>query len=144
MEQIMIHNLSYRAFVYGTENEEKVRKAIHTILPMAHPEKEITEGYYKNLVLILHGKISKKSELKILVKKLQNLSPSDKKKIKKELHHRVDSKGNLFLRFDKQTAYLGDLKIVKHGDAIHLRVKIAAYPSKKEEAIKVARKIFGD
>jgi RNA-binding protein len=140
----MIHNLSYRTFVYGTESEDKVRKAIQTLLPMAHPEKEITEGYYKNQVLILHGKISKKSELKILLKKLQNISPDDKKKIKKELHHRMDSKGNLFLRFDKQSAYLGDLKLVKHGDALHIRLKIAAYPSKKEEAIKVARKIFGD
>jgi len=140
----MIHNLSYRAFVYGTESEEKVRKAIHTLLPMAHPEKEIIQGYYKNQVLILYGKISKKRELKILLKKLQNLSPDDKKKIKKELYHRIDSKGNLFLRFDKQRAFLGDLKLVEHGDALHLRLKVAAYPSKKEESIKVARKIFGD
>jgi RNA binding exosome subunit len=140
----MIHNLSYRAFVYGTENEEKVREAIHTLLPMAHPEKEIIEGYYNNPVLILHGKISKNNEVKVLQEKLQNLSPNDKKKIQKELHDRMDSKCNLFLRFDKQRAFLGDLKLVEHGDALHLKLKIAAYPAKKEEAIKVARQIFGE
>jgi RNA binding exosome subunit len=140
----MIHNLSYRAFVYGTENEEKVREAIHNMMPMAHPEMEITKGYYKNQVLILHGKTSKNSEIKVLLEKLQNLSPNDKKKILKELHDRMDSRGNLFLRFDKQHAYLGDLKLVEHGDALHLKLKIAAYPAKKGEAIKVARKIFGD
>jgi len=140
----MIHNLSYRVFVYGTESEEKVREAIHNLLSKAHPEKEITEGYSNNQVLILHGKINKKNEIKVLLEKLQNLSPNDKKKIKKELHDRMDSRGNLFLRFDKQRAYLGDLKLVEHGDAIHLKLKIASYPAKKEEAIKVARKIFGE
>jgi RNA-binding protein len=140
----MIHNLSYRAFVYGTESEVKVREAIHTMLPMAHPEIEITKGYYKNQVLILHGKTSKNSEIKLLLEKLQNLNLNDKKKIHNELHDRMDSRGNLFLRFDKQNAYLGDLKLVEHGDALHLKLKIAAYPAKKEEAIKVARKIFGE
>ncbi|PKL71218.1 MAG: exosome protein, partial [Methanobacteriales archaeon HGW-Methanobacteriales-2] len=56
----MIHNLSYRAFVYGTENEEKVREALSTLLPTAQPDREITEGYHKNQVTILQGKITKK------------------------------------------------------------------------------------
>jgi RNA-binding protein len=140
----MIHNLSYRAFVYGTESEEKVREAIHTLLPMAQPGKEITEGYYNNLILILQGKISKKNEIKVFLEKLQNLNPNDKKKIQEELYDRMDNRGNLFLRFDKQRAYLGDLKLVEHGDALHLKLKIAAYPAKKQEAIKVARQIFGE
>jgi hypothetical protein len=54
----------------------------------------------------------------------------------------MDDRGNLFLRFDKQRAYLGDLKIVEHGDSLHLKLKIAAYPARKEEALKVARQIF--
>ncbi|BDZ70786.1 hypothetical protein GCM10025861_13030 [Methanobacterium petrolearium] len=54
----------------------------------------------------------------------------------------MDDKGNLFLRFDKQCAYLGDLKMVEHGDALHLKLKIAAYPARKEIALEVAQKIF--
>ncbi len=138
----MIHNLSYRAFVYGTENEEKVREAISTLLPTAQPLKEITEGYHKNQVIILQGKIAKKREIKDFLGKLRNLNPSLKKRILRELEDRIDSRGNLFLRFDKQRAYLGDMKLVEHGDAIHLKLKIAAYPARKEEALKVARQIF--
>lgn len=138
----MIHNLSYRAFVYGTENEEKVREAISNLLPSAHIEKEITEGYHHNTVVILQGKITKKREIKDFLEKLGTLKPSAKKRILRELENRMDERGNLFLRFDKQRAYLGDLKIVEHGDAIHLKLKIAAYPARKEEALKVARQIF--
>lgn len=138
----MIHNLSYRAFVYGTENEEKVREAIRTLLPSASPEKVATEGHHKTKVIILQGKITKNSEIKLFMDKIQDLKSPDKKRILRELENRMDDRGNLFLRFDKQRAYLGDLKLVEHGDSIHIKLKIAAYPAKKKEAIKVARQIF--
>jgi hypothetical protein len=138
----MIHNLSYRAFVYGTENEEKVREALSTLLPTAQPTKEITEGYHKNQLTILQGKITKKREMKDFLEKLGSLKPSSKKRIFRELEDRMDDRGNLFLRFDKQRAHLGDLKIVEHGDSLHLKLKIAAYPARKEEALKIARQIF--
>jgi RNA binding exosome subunit len=138
----MIHNLSYRAFVYGTENEEKVREALSTLLPTAQPTKEITEGYHKNQVTILQGKLTKKREMKDFLEKLGSLKPSSKKRILRELEGRMDERGNLFLRFDKQRAYFGDLKIVEHGDSLHLKLKIAAYPARKEEALKIARQIF--
>ncbi|OPX59653.1 MAG: hypothetical protein A4E25_01140 [Methanobacterium sp. PtaB.Bin024] len=138
----MIHNLSYRAFVYSTESEEKVREAICTLLPTALPEKEVTEGYYNNQVIILHGKITKKREINDFLEKLRSLKPSAKKRILRELNNRMDDRGNLFLRFDKQRAYLGDLKLVEHGDALHLKLKIAAYPARKKIALEVAQKIF--
>jgi RNA binding exosome subunit len=85
----MIHNLSYRAFVYSTESEEKVREAICTLLPTALPEKEVTEGYYNNQVIILHGKITKKREINDFLEKLRSLKPSAKKRILRELNNRM-------------------------------------------------------
>lgn len=140
----MIHNISYRAFVYGTENEEKVREAIETLFQDSHPQKETVEGYFKNPVLILHDKIEKKRETKEFIKLLQKLDFSTKKRVINELNSKMDEKGNLFLRFDKQRAYLGDLKIVEHGDALHVKIKISTYPAKKEKAMELAMEIFGE
>jgi RNA binding exosome subunit len=140
----MIHNISYRVFVYGTENEEKVREAIKTLFPNSHPQTETIEGYFKNPVLILHDKLSKKRETKEFIKILQNLDSSTKKRVLNELNNKMDDKGNLFLRFDKQRAYQGDLKIIEHGDAVHVKIKIAAYPAKKEKAMELAKEIFGE
>jgi RNA binding exosome subunit len=131
-------------FVYGTENEEKVREAIKTLFPNSHPQTDTIEGYFKNPVLILHDKIGKKRETKEFIKILQNLDSSTKKRVLNELNNKMDEKGNLFLRFDKQRAYLGDLKIIEHGDAVHVKIKIAAYPAKKEKAMELAREIFGE
>ena len=139
----MIHNISYRVFVYGTENEEKVKEAVQTLFPNSHPQTDTTEGYFKNPLLILHDKITRKREIKEFVQILEQIDEPSKKRLRSELENKMDEKGNLFLRFDKQRAYLGDLKIIEHGDSIHVKINIAAYPAKKERAIELARDIFG-
>jgi RNA-binding protein len=138
----MIHNISYRAFVYGTENKEKVLKSIKTLFPNSSPQCEVTEGYYKNPVLILSNKIDKKREIKDFVEKLSKMDDPTRKRILHQLENKMDDFGNLFLRFDKQRAYQGDMKVVEHGDSIHLKIKIAAYPAKKKVALEIARKLF--
>jgi RNA binding exosome subunit len=139
----MIHNISYRVFVYGTENEEKVKAAVKTLFPNSHPQTDTTEGYFKNPVLILHDKISKNREIKNFIHILKEIDAASKKRLLSVLENKMDERGNLFLRFDKQRAYLGDLKIIEHGDAIHVKINIAAYPAKKENAMEIARDIFG-
>ena len=139
----MIHNISYRVFVYGTENEEKVKEAVKTLFPNSHPQTDTTEGYFKNPVLILHDKITKNREIKEFANVLKQIDTASKKRLRSELENKMDERGNLFLRFDKQRAHLGDLKIIEHGDAIHVKINVAAYPAKKENAIKVAKDIFG-
>jgi len=140
----MIHSISYRTFVYGTENEEKVKKAIKTLFPNSLPQLETTEGYYGNPVLILHDKIEKKRDIKDFIQILNEVEPSDKKRILYKLESKMDDRGNLFLRFDKQKAYLAELKIVEHGDSIHVKIKMAAYPAKKANAMKLAKKLWGE
>ncbi len=140
----MIHNISYRVFVYGTENEGKVREAVKTLFPNSSPQLDTTEGYFKNPVLILHDKITKSRDIKEFIKILKNLDLQTRRRILNELDNKMDDKGNLFLRFDKQRAYLGNLKIIEHGDAIHVKIKLAAYPAKKKNAMKIAADIFGE
>ena len=138
----MIHNISYRVFVQGTESEEKVREALETLFTNASPEIEETEGYYHNPVTILRQKIDKKREIKEFVQKLQEMGEEELEKISKDMDRKMDDKGNLFLRFNKQEAFQGNWKVVEHGDSIHVRIKIAAYPAKKQVALKIAQKLF--
>jgi RNA binding exosome subunit len=138
----MIHNISYRVFIQGTENQEKVEEALKTIFPLAAPEIEHTEGYYQNPVTILSQKITKKREIKEFIQKLQEMDKKDIIKDGNDFQRKMDDNGNFFLRFDKQEALKGNWKVVEHGDSIHVRIKIAAYPAKKEVAIGIAHQIF--
>ena len=139
----MIHNISYRVFIQATEIEEKVEESLETIFSHAKPEIERTEGYYNNPVTILSQKITKKREIKEFIQKLQEMKTDDKLKISHDFEKKMDDKGNFFLRFDKQEALNGHWKVVEHGDSIHVRIKIAAYPAKKDVAIKIAHEILG-
>ena len=139
----MIHNISYRTFVYGTEDEEKVMTAIGYLFSNSLPEKSISEDHFGNKIIVLTDKITKKRTNRDFIAFLNDtLSSEDKNIIKEELNRRMDEKGNLFLRFDKQLAYEQILKLTRSGNAIHVRIKIASYPVSKENAIKVAEKLF--
>ena len=139
----MIHNISYRTFVYGTEDEEKVITAISYLFSNSLPEKSINEDHFGNKIIVLTDTITKKRTNKDIIAFLnENLSEEDKNTIKNELNRRMDDKGNLFLRFDKQLAFDEKLKLTYSGNAIHIRIKIASYPVSKENAIEVAKKLF--
>ena len=51
----------------------------------------------------------------------------------------IDEKGNWFLRFDKADALDEKWTILDSGDSIHLKVKIAAFPAKKQIAVDKVR-----
>jgi len=56
---------------------------------------------------------------------------------------RIDESCRLYLRFDKQLAYRGELVLTDSGDAIHLKLKTAAFPAKREVAIGLVEKFIG-
>ena len=129
----MIHNIKFRAFVYENESIEDITQAILNILPEAEIESEEAEGLTENRIIILSGTLSKKRYTKTFFNTL--IENVDLDKFTNDLERKMDDKGNLFLRFDKNDAYDEKLTILESGDAIHLKIKIAAFPAKKEIAI---------
>ena len=116
----MIHNIRYRVFIYDNEDRDDVLQALLNILPEAD---------------ILSGTISKKRHTKEFLNNLLSIDRNQLKKLYNDLERKMDEKGNLFLRFSKEKALDEQWEILDGGDSIHLKVKIAAYPAKKEVAL---------
>ena len=92
-------------------------------------------------IIILSGTVSKKRYTKEFFNLL--LESVDLDKLNDDLERKMDEKGNWFLRFDKEDAIDEKMTIKDSGDSIHLKIKIAAYPAKKEIAVdKVREAIF--
>ena len=139
----MIHNIRYRVFIYDNEDRDDVLQALLNILPEAEPEIEEAEGLLGENMLILSGSISKKRHTKEFLNNLLSIDRNQLKKLYNDLERKMDEKGNLFLRFSKEKALDEQWEILDGGDSIHLKVKIAAYPAKKEIAVdKVREAIF--
>ena len=133
----MIHNIKFRAFVYEDEDVDEVSQAILNILPEAEIEAEEAEGMLENKILILTGVVSKKRFTKAFFNTL--LEGVDLDKLNDDLERKMDEKGNWFLRFDKADALDEKWTILDSGDAIHLKVKVAAFPAKKQIAVDKVR-----
>ena len=140
----MIHNIRYRLFVYKDEDEEELIKALKNILPTANPRREIAEGMLEDEILILSGKIDKKKETNEFLNNLLSMDKSSLAKLSGDLHRKIDKNANLFLRFSKSSAYNEKWEICDTGDSIHLKIKIMAFPSKKEIAINLLNDGIGE
>ena len=139
----MIHNIKFRAFVYEDESIDDITQAILNILPEAEIEAEEAEGLLEDKIIILSGTVSKKRYTKTFFNPL--LEWTDLDKLNADLERKIDEKGNWFLRFDKEDAFDEIWTIKDSGDSIHLKVKIAAFPAKKQIAVdKVREAILND
>lgn len=137
----MIHNIKFRVFVYENEDVDELSQAILNILPEAEIGAEEAEGLTEDKIIILSGTVSKKRYTKEFFNLL--LESVDLDKLNDDLERKMDEKGNWFLRFDKEDAIDEKMTIKDSGDSIHLKIKIAAYPAKKEIAVdKVREAIF--
>lgn len=135
----MIHNIRFREFVYENEDLDELKQAILNIFPDAEIEVEEAEGMTENRILILTGVVDKKRHTKEFFNKLLELDREVLDKLVDDLDRKVDENGNLFLRLSKEDAIDEKMTIIDSGDAIHLKIKIAAYPAKKDIAIQKVR-----
>lgn len=65
------------------------------------------------------------------------MNDEDKKRLYHLFDMRLDDSGILYLRFDKQEAFLGRLKLSESEDVIRVRIRFSAYPISKELIEKV-------
>ena len=140
----MIHNIRYRLFVYADENEEELLQGLKNLLPTAKPDRELAEGILEDDIVILSGKIERKRETKDFFKNLLDMDKNSLCKLSDDLERKVDKNGNLFLRFSKSSACEENWEICDTGDSIHLKIKVAAYPAKKNVAISLLNDVLDD
>ena len=133
----MIHNIKFRAFVYEDESVEEISQAILNILPEAGIEAEEAEGMLEDKIIILSGVVSKKRYTKAFFNTLLEFTDLDK--LNSDLERKMDEKGNWFLRFDKSDALDEKWTILDSGDSVHMKIKVAAYPARKDIAVEKVR-----
>ena len=127
LSAIPIKFIEVRVFVHATEDITKVNEAIKHIFPPdieneIIPKKTSLKGHYGNPIKLLEIKISGEDVTKSFFDYLfSKLSSTDKENIIKEINF-CNEKGSLYLRFDKQAAHCGNLKLCRE-DPIHVRIR---------------------
>jgi len=138
-------NAVVNAFVHATEDEQRVLSALRTLLPEeveVHQSK--LKGHHGNPILNLEAKVGQRKLLRELWQHVSTeLHAGELEKLGKIIPERVDENCFFYLRFNKQLAHAGELALTDSGDAIHLRLKVTAYPARREVAVKLLEKFIG-
>ena len=139
--EILYVELSF--LVHATEDRDKVLTAAHNLLPPEHVEEvDISQknlkGEYGNPIAIFETIIRDPEIADGLLRNVgSNLSPIDKEALLEDLELRL-TKGNLYLRLDKQAAFKGKPELCL-ADPIRLRIKFRT--SKIEEITDIIRRL---
>jgi RNA binding exosome subunit len=118
--------IDMRVFAHATEDEEKVLTAARNTLPKELSEnaafqKTSLTGHHGNPIILFEAKFTDRQALPVVLEKIANsLSALDKETLNSEMKLHLE-KRNLYLRFDKQSAYMGELKFSSN-DPMHFKI----------------------
>ncbi|MEM4701122.1 MAG: RNA-binding domain-containing protein [Candidatus Bathyarchaeia archaeon] len=118
--------IEIRVFAHATEDEEKVLTAVRNTLPSHVAEnlafkRSSLAGHHGNPIVLFEAKIRDKEQAKAFLQKLaSSLNSLDKETLANEIEQHIE-KGCLYLRLDKQSAYLNEIKLCTT-DPIHFRI----------------------
>lgn len=142
--KVQITHIDIRVFAHATEDEEKVLSAVRNVFPPKFSEdivfkKTSLTGHHGNPIILLEAKIKDKSHIKAFFENLASkLGILDKEILNSEIERRLE-KGCLYIRLDKQSAFLNKLKL-STTDPIHFRIHFRK--SNPKEIVEVC-KLFG-
>ena len=118
--------MDIRVFAHATEDIDKVQTAVRNLLPTELAETLVFEktsltGHYGNPIILFTAKLTDKKTLPAALEKIgSGLNSIDKEELCRDLKLHLE-KGNLYLRFDKQSAFLGTLKFSQN-DPVHFKI----------------------
>ena len=129
--------IDLRVFSHATEDPAKVQTAVRNLLPAELAETLVFEktnctGHHGNPIVLFTARLEDKKLLPKAIEKIgTNLSALDKEELNRNLNLHLE-KGNLYLRFDKQSAYLGASKYTQN-DPIYLKIHFKNKTTKEIE-----------
>jgi len=146
MPKLQAHHIRVSTFAHATEDPEKVLEAMGIFFPEDVPSEDIefeileTEGYFGNPIKVINAELKRSKSVKKMLEHLKELlNEEDKEYLLENLEEKVDETGTFFIRFNKQKAYLGEVAIGEGEDVIQVKIKVKAFPMKKETVVKTIK-----
>lgn len=133
-------------FAHATEDQSKVMRAAQKLIPKTCLDnvsfrRDNLRGHYGNQIIRFSSRVHDKETAKLIVEKIASeLRSKDKEYLLSQIANHTDDKGNLYLRLDKQSAYLGEIK-VGCSDPIRVRIKLRLFPKSLNNMVRVCRSL---
>jgi len=142
-----VHNITISAF-FREDELEKGRQIFRQFLPEdaafkeERLEPETDGGVFTTPLYTLKAVLNKPKQAEEFASTLlARLSPEDRKNLQDSIAERLDDDCDFYLRLDRRK--LAEGKITLHTRSpIHVKIKIACFPRKKDAAVKIAQELL--
>lgn len=124
----IIRQAEISVFIHATEDRAKVLKAVRNLFPrdaeLPNYNETVLDGYFGDPIDTLYFQVkNRRPATELFDYVIQNLSSLDYIALLDELPQRIDETKNLYLRFDKQKAFLEKFVLERH-DAIRVKFSL--------------------
>jgi len=125
-----VRKLSFRVFQHSTEDLDKVVSALRLVAGTDKVSESHAEGYYGNPIRILEAEIGSRKEVDGFWERVKaaGIIPA----LAENLVERINSEGELHIRFDKQEAVKGRLRLSSGDDVVTARGRVMRNVSGRE------------
>jgi len=137
-----IHYITFRASVHATESDDRVKTALSLFLFDNKINETQTEGHFGNPITLLQGQIKGKDCTRFIDILKSSLPEYELEKLRNERCERIDDECCFHIRFDKQAAFEGQVRLATTADTITAKIKLKAYPANYEKALVAAEGLF--
>lgn len=136
-------------FVRENESIEEIKKALLSLAQIDEEKENVflqrqtARSFEDKKIVILKIVLEKTKQTNIFLKNLLNkLSQEQKELLSYQSVSRLDSHMHFFIRLDKQKLLKDQYEITDSGDCFHIKLHIAAFPSKRENALETIEKLL--
>lgn len=137
-----VHYITLQASVNATESDHRVRTALSLFLFDNKIDEIHTTGHFGNPIILLQGQIKGRDGARFIDIIKSGLPEYELEKLKNQSYDRIDDECCLHIRFEKQAAFEGKVRLAATADTITAKIKLKAYPSNYEKTLEAAMELF--
>jgi len=145
------HSIKITVFSYEDEDYAKVHDSLLKLFLFSLEENKIqlkktsAEGFSDRKIVILEVMLSKEKLVNAFLKNfLEKLTKQQKEVLIEQAESRLDENLDFFVRIDKNYwIEFSKMELTDSGKCLHIRMSIATFPKKRENALKVVKELFG-
>ncbi len=145
----LAHYIKISVFIHEEEDRETIFNKLISLVPFDLKKEKIklnedtAIGFNNKKIKTYEIVLEKDRHIKAFLEKLkESLSQEQKELLIAQAESRLDNELHFFIRLDKEKLLNNEFWITDSGNCFHVRISIAAFPAKREQALEVVNQIF--
>jgi hypothetical protein len=138
------NRITITAFAKPEEDLDKIKQGILSLVPLEKIllKESKVQGFNERMISKFEIILTKAADINKFLKSLP-LTKEQKEVLLSQAESRLDERLNFFIRIDKQP-WIDQKKLylTDSGDCYHIRIALAAFPSKKEIALNLLKELL--